>query len=205
MNLVPIILSGMLAKQFGKRFELAVSSPREAVRALCSQIPGFEKAILEHPYGFRVWADKEPLPDSASLDRCTGARAIRIVPVVAGAKSGGQMILTGALLVAAVYFAPVMMGSGAAGSAFFGSGVATSIGVSLVLGGISQMLFTPPKSTTTNNQSNLLFSGSINTTVQGNSVPICYGKMLVGSQVIAAGIESVQIINTGVSTPPVLT
>lgn len=197
--LVPVILSGMLAKRFGKRFNLAVSSPREAVRALCSQLPGFEQAILAHPQGFRVWADREPL-DAAGIDRCTGASPIRIVPIVAGSKDAAVGIILGAALIIAAPYAVTALGMG---STLAGASVisgATSIGTAMILGGITQMLFSPPKpAISASNQSNLLFSGAVNTTAQGNVIPVCYGRMRIGSQVISAGIESVQMPYTSAS------
>lgn len=210
--LVPIILSGMLAKRFGKRFELAVTSPREAVRALCSQLPGFEQALLSHPHGFRVWADRELLPDAQQLDRCTGTSPIRIVPVVAGSKSAGVGILLGAALI----FAAPWAISGFTGIGGLSAGMSealitgfTSIGTSMILGGIAQMLFTPPKpAVAAQSQSNLLFSGAVNTAAQGNAIAICYGGPIrIGAQVISAGIESVQMPYTstaGTSTLPAL-
>jgi predicted phage tail protein len=198
--LVPIILSGFLARQFGKRFDLSVASPREAIRALCIQLPGFEKAVLTHSQGFKVWVDREQLLDAESLDRRTGVNPIRIVPVISGAKSGGVGIILGAaLLIAAPYMAPYLAGMGmGAGAAATVTTMATSLGMSLILGGIAQMLASPPKPTSAaSNVSNLLFSGAVNTTAQGNAIPICYGEMLVGSQVISAGIEAVQMPYSG--------
>lgn len=193
--LVPVILSGFLAKKYGKRFELAVESPREAVRALCSQLPGFEHDILGHQAGFRIWLDREQLPDATSLDRNTGARPIRIVPVVAGAKDGTLGIILGVVLIVVAPYLPTGYGIVA--------GTYTSIGVSLILGGVAQMLAPTPKTAQlASNQSNLLFSGGVNTIGQGNAVPICYGRMRIGSQVISAGIESVQLPNTGLTSAP---
>jgi predicted phage tail protein len=80
----------------------------------------------------------------------------------------------------------------------------TSLGTAMILGGVSQMLSSPPKPTSVaSNQSNLLFSGAVNTTAQGAAVPICYGRMRIGSQVISAGIESVQLPHVvGASSAP---
>lgn len=202
--LVPIILGGSLARQFGKRFELEVSSPREAIRALCSQLEGFEQAILSHPVGFRIWVDRELLPDAQQLDRHTGANPIRIVPVVAGAKDKWLSVIIGVVLIIA------SDGTYGWGEAMGGTmaGVVSGVGTSLVLSGISQILAGSPQSSAgmgqsaTKNQSNLLFSGATNTANQGAAVPVCYGRMLVGSQVISAGIESVQMPHIGATYIP---
>jgi len=204
--LVPVILSGFLARRFGKRFDLAVSSPREAVRALCSQLPGFEAALLAHAPGFRVWIDLAPLQDVEGLDRHTGAHPIRLVPVIQGAKDGGVgMIILGAALIMLAPYAVTALGMGETLAGATAISAATSLGTSMILGGVAQLLFAPPKpgvGNTANNQSNLLFSGAVNTSAQGNAVPVCYGRMRIGSQVISVGIESVQIPYTGVSAAP---
>lgn len=41
-----IILHGILAKKFGKSFKLAVGSTKEAMRALCVQLIGFEAFMM---------------------------------------------------------------------------------------------------------------------------------------------------------------
>lgn len=201
---IPVILSGFLAKRFGKRFELAVSSPREAVRALASQLPGFEAALLAHTPGFRIWIDRTPLQELDGLDRHTGTHPIRIVPVIAGAKDSGiGMMIIGAAL---IYFSGGIAGafamSGSVAEASLAAGI-SSIGTSIMLAGVSSMLMSPPKpASNASNQSNLLFSGAVNTSTQGNAVPVCYGRMRIGSQVISAGIESVQIPYTGLAVAP---
>ena len=57
------------------------------------------------------------------------------------------------------------------------------------------MLFAPHMTDQTQDQSpnnlpSYAFDGAVNTTRQGNPVPICYGSMIVGSQVISAGLFS---------------
>jgi predicted phage tail protein len=38
------------------------------------------------------------------------------------------------------------------------------------------------------NKPSYVFDGPINTAAQGNPVPVCYGRLIVGSQVISAGM-----------------
>ncbi|WP_099121604.1 hypothetical protein [Xenorhabdus sp. KK7.4] len=40
-------LSGVLGSQFGREYQLAVSSPQEAIRALSVLVDGFEKYLLK--------------------------------------------------------------------------------------------------------------------------------------------------------------
>jgi predicted phage tail protein len=89
---------------------------------------------------------------------------------------------------------------GAAAAAVIGS-----VGVALVLGGVSQLLSPTPqlgqigpasqsRNTTTEGteidpQESYSFSGIQNTSRQGTPVPVVYGETIVGSVVISAGID----------------
>jgi predicted phage tail protein len=71
--------------------------------------------------------------------------------------------------------------------------VSSAIGWGLVLGGVSSLLFTPkthdPAATERpENKPSYAFNGPVNTTAQGNPVPVGYGRLRVGSQVISAGL-----------------
>ncbi|NRD60848.1 hypothetical protein HRD49_03720, partial [Corallococcus exiguus] len=75
----------------------------------------------------------------------------------------------------------------------YGAGVPLiTAGISLVVGGVSQLLFAPPTATGPDeddaNKPSYVFNGPVNTLAQGHPVPICYGEMEVGSCVVSAGI-----------------
>ncbi len=121
-------------------------------------------------------------------------KTIHFVAVVAGAAGFGK-ILAGAALVGLSFYLP-----GAAlieGFSFSASSLALNIGISMALGGLSQMIAGNPAAPTTpeaaNNQPSYTFNGAVNTVGQGNPVPIAYGRVRVGSQVISAGLEVAQI------------
>ena len=55
-----IRLYGALGEQFGRVWRLDVKSPAEAVRALCSQLPGFRQYLQKNSApGYRVMGDKQ--------------------------------------------------------------------------------------------------------------------------------------------------
>lgn len=203
--LTPVILSGFLAKRFGKRFDLAVRCPREAVRALCVQLDGFERALLDYQPGFRVWLDREEVADGTLLDGPHAAAPIRIVPVVAGGKSGAASILIGAAL---IYFSGGIASGftmeGSVAEAQLAAGIA-GIGTSMVMGGIAQILIGAPKQPQAPvvNQPNFVYNGAVNTTQSGNPVPWGFGRMIIGSQVISGAIISEQTVANATLTNPV--
>jgi predicted phage tail protein len=80
-----------------------------------------------------------------------------------------------------------------------GYAFAKGIGASLALGGVAQLLTpmpTVPQGADTQDdpRKSYSFSGIQNTSRQGVPVPIVYGETVVGSVVISAGIDTVQVV-----------
>lgn len=194
-----IKLYGELARRFGPSFRLAVSSPAEAVRALCAVLPGFEAFVAsseQRGVGYRVYNHRSPVVEAEQLHHPTGERGeIRIVPALVGAKRGGlAQILIGVALIG-LSFVPGLQGVSVLGMNL--AKAAFSIGASLVLGGIAQMLTPTPKSQKPSEQPqnapSYVFNGPVNTTQQGQCVPVGYGRLVVGSAVISAGIRAQEL------------
>lgn len=189
-----IRLYGALGERFGRVWRMDVKSPAEAVRALCSQLKGFRQYLAEHSEpGYRVLCDTVARGER-ELGLGTAAETIRFVPVVAGSGRGIGQIIAGIAVLAYGYFT----GDYASVGAYLTSGSAyVSVGASLMLGGISQALTKPPSVGETmdrpDNKPSYAFDGAVNTAAQGNPVPVCYGEMIVGSQVISAGLSTEQV------------
>ena len=201
-----IKLYGKLAKFIGHRvLEADVASAAEAVRFLLANWPELEAHMSDQHYRVSVGTYDlmaEELHDPA------GAAPISFVPVVIGAGGGFGKILIGIALIAASFLLP---GAGAFGtfSIFgqaavaggFATGIATTlslVGASLILGGMAQLLTPTPKISQGSDsqddpRKSYSFSGIQNTSRQGVPVPIVYGETLVGSVVISAGIDTVQV------------
>lgn len=183
-------LYGHLGKRFGRIHHLAVESAAEAVRALCVVIDGFERYVRQHSApGYRVWSGRANL-GADDLAQPVGTReVIRIVPVVEGAKRQGlgQTILGSVLIVAGM----VMTAYGVPG----GTQV-TQIGISMVIGGVIQMLSPQRGADGTEqdkNSASYSFNGAVNVDAEGGCVPVLYGEMIVGSVVISGGIRTADI------------
>lgn len=181
-----IKLYGVLAKKFGKEFRLEVENTREAMRALCVQIPGFEHFMLHaHEQGLRfaVFQDKQNISES-ELDMHTDAKVIKIVPRVVGAGGNGVLqVILGAILVVVGYF--TFGATSPYGVALIGAGIGTMVG------GVAMMLM--PKVDTLQdenqdgNKANKGFGGAVTTVAQGNPVPVLYGQREVGGFIASAG------------------
>lgn len=195
--MMTIYLYGHLAKQFGKRHQLNVQSPAEAIRAFCANYQDFKTAIMLHDQpGYRVLAGKEERAFEAGMQLPIGSsKTIKIIPVVAGSGGSFGRILLGAALIGASFFLPTT--PLISGFSFSAASIVSSVGISLLLGGISSLLFSPPKPSSSSerpeNRPSYNFNGAINTITQGNCVPVAYGRIRVGSQVISAGTETANL------------
>lgn len=180
-----IRLYGILAKKFGKEFRLDVENTREAMRALCVQVPGFEHFMLHaHEQGleFAVFQDKQNISET-ELDMSTSAKVIKVVPKVKGAGGvvqtivGAVLVVVGAVMVFTGVGAPV-------GMALIGAGVG------MMVGGIAMMLMPKIENQDQNqdgNKANKGFGGAVTTVAQGNPVPVLYGQREVGGFIASAG------------------
>lgn len=188
--MITVKLYGHLGKQFGRMHRFDIHTPAEAIRALRANFKGFAEALLQHNKpGYRILS-AEGARSVEQLHEPMGGNTIKIVPYVVGAGKGVGQFIIGAHLVAAGF------ALGVAGYPTVG-GIVMNIGVAMMIGGVSQMLFTPPDppepGTPPTNAPSYSFNGAVNTTNQGNPVPVCYGRLIVGSQVISGGMHAAGI------------
>ena len=183
-----IKLYGILAKRFGKEFHLAVDNTREAMRALSSQVAGFEKFMLHaHEQGleFAVFQDNQNIGES-EIDMSTNAKVIKVVPKVIGSGGAVQAIIGAVLIVVGVLVTIGTLGGGAPlGAALIGAGIG------MMVGGVAMMLMPKVDNTQDENQdgnkANKGFGGAVTTVAQGNPVPVLYGQREVGGFIASAG------------------
>jgi predicted phage tail protein len=196
---------GRLAKFLGQRvFEADVASAAEAVRFLVVNFPQLEEHMADQHYRVSVGSYDLTLDE---LHDPAGQQEIKVVPVLAGAGPAGR-IIAGVALVALSFFLPGaqigLFGLGQIGLTALAAPV-LSIGASLVLGGVAQLLTPTPKvpqgpngqvgaDSQNDPRKSYSFSGIQQTSRQGVPVPIVYGETLVGSVVISAGIDTVQVV-----------
>lgn len=187
-------LLGELGKKFGKQFKLDVKNPAEAVRALIANFPELEKHLMESEkrgIGYRVLVGKN-IQQVEDLNNPSGKQVIKFVPVVMGSKSGGMFgVIVGAVLITAGVVGNIMYPGNPVSPYLINAGVA------MVIGGVIQMLAPVPKAPKDedrpDNKPSYVFNGAVNTTAQGYPVPVGYGRMIVGSAVISAGIVAEEL------------
>lgn len=186
--LTTIRLYGKLGAMFGRKYRLNVKSPAEAMRALCVQLKGFESYLTNSKVEYGVFVGKRNIGQDQLCDP-SGGDDIRIAPFVSGAKAKWVQTVVGIVLVVVGYLVTTMSYGWAK---TIGDGL-MGMGVSMIIGGIVQMLTPSPKVNGPNdkdgNKPSTQFSGPVNTQAQGNVVGVCYGgPLIIGSAVISAGI-----------------
>lgn len=127
-------------QRFGRRIDLRVKTGAEAIRALATQFPAFRQKLSDGWYQVRIAGrDTGETELSARLNEpLANGAVIHIVPRLAGAKSGGvfQAVLGAAVMAVAIW----MPGVG-----IMASNLLFSLGASMTLGGVAQMLAPKPK------------------------------------------------------------
>jgi len=186
---------GTLRKFLGQaEFNVDLNTPREAISFLKCNFKGIEEHMAEQLYTIQVGA-KVITEDLLNLNTKDD---IKIIPIVHG---NFLPILLGA---------GALFGSSAIGTTLLGSkllatlatSALTSIGTSLVIDGVTQMLSPQQNNLSPTGQdsldpaalaSNYSFTGLTNISRAGVPVNLVYGEILVGSIVVSNGVDTVQV------------
>ena len=197
-----IKLYGELAKITGhKELDAVVNTTAQAVSFLVNNFPELEGHMADKYY--QVLLEKENV-NIDELHFPVGKSNIKFVPVVSGSGGIGKALLGGVLIAASfgvggLFTTPLAFGGGGIGFAAAGIGAkaAFGIGASLVLGGVSDMLFPTPKAPQFSSEQDprlsFHFSGTQQTSRAGTPVPLVYGEIFTGSVVISSSIDTEQV------------
>ena len=201
---------GRLRELLGQcRFELNVSTPAQAFKALLINFPQLERFILDSEkdgVAYRMMVGRQHIGEEniADLALPLGDREVfSIAPVIAGAGRTFTSIAIGVGLIGASFLFP---GAGLFGTTSFfgaaaGTGIATTIGTALsavgaglILTGVADMISPTPEPQARKEQEQLesfTFSGIVNVSRQGIPVPVVLGRVYAGSVVISSGLDVV--------------
>jgi predicted phage tail protein len=179
--LTTILLFGQL-RQFGRSFRLSVRTTAEAIKALCVQVPGFERFLSNaksRGIEFAVFRGKKNIGEGELS--FGGEGDIRIAPVITGSKRAGILqTIVGVVLLAISYVFPVT------------APYLAPAGIGLVAGGVIQMLSPQAGGLKTSaapeNTPGYAFGSAKNTTASGNPVSLCAGLRRWGGAIISAAI-----------------
>jgi predicted phage tail protein len=177
-----IYLSGSLARKFFryKDYQLDSGCANEGFKALQNTVEGFAAEVARLArlgMRFAIFRNRKNVSEEGF--GMGGAREIRIVPVIAGAKRAGilQTVLGIVLIVVGAYSQNPNL---------------IAAGVAMTAGGVIQMLSPQAsglrQSGSPDNLPSYAFGSAKNTTASGNPVPICIGHRRWGGAIISASI-----------------
>lgn len=206
-ELVKITLHGQLGEAVRKEFNLAVNSVQEAVRAInaitTDKLTRFLVSKEQQGVRYRILVNEADLAldeeittddiEKINVEKIKTSeltiprkniKTIDFVPIIegSGGKGGGifasilglVLVVVGAFLISTPFGAPLIIA-----------------GLGLVAAGVMVLLSKPPKiddfgesDAYGRKKASYLFDGPVNVTREGGPVPIGYGRLLIGSQVI---------------------
>ena len=191
-------LYGKLAEFIGyEEFDVEVNNVGQAVSFLLNNFPQLEQYMSPKYYQVKVGNFDI---DENEIHYPVGKEDIHFVPVISGAGRGGigKILLGAALIGGAFLLGPTgFMTAKTLTTAGVVAKSAVYVGASLVLQGVSDLLFPLPEPKDFNSeedpQLSFSFSGLQNTSRAGTPVPIVYGEIMTGSVVISAAIDTNQV------------
>ncbi len=179
-------------KQFGSEFRLDCQTTAEIVQALTSQIPKLRQFIQQGLFTVRVgrdYFDNRYLEQGLS-HKLKDDATVHFTPVLKGSKRSGLFgVIAGVAIIAGAIALGPLAGIISTNAAW----IVGSVGASLLLGGVAQMLTKMPEmkmGTEKEKKQSTAFSNLSNMTAQGKPMPLAYGRMRVGSLIISQGVET---------------
>ena len=188
MQLKKIKVYGKLRQFLGKSyFEAAVRSPKQAMSFLMANFEGLQKHMNDQYYKIKMGNETV----SEEYFSMSGQGDIQIIPVACGAAP----FVIGAGLIGGGYAASL---SGAFFVNTILAGALTTVGVSMIVGGVVDLLSPQPSFGDISDidpriRGSYAFNGIQNVNSSGVPVPIIYGLVFSGSILISSGVDTAQI------------
>jgi predicted phage tail protein len=198
-----VFLHGKLGKKFGKKWDLNIETPAEALRAIDANTNGFFKYIAakeNENVKYRIFIDKKSIRSHEELQlRIRDKKELHFFPRVRGRDDNGDMMMYGGAGMALGWGLGELgasIGDNWLGNSISWLGdVAFEIGAAFLLQGAIGGLMDDPESPATEpdgpamkNTASFLFARPLNNVIQGASVPLGYGRLRVGSHVVSSSI-----------------
>jgi predicted phage tail protein len=202
MQMVEVKLLGELGRRFGRKHRFMAHSARDIFSALCNQLEGFRQYFCtahENGIAFKL-VDSDP-KGMAYENVIMNCRRLIVAPVISGSGAVGRVLLGVALIALSFAVPGLAFGAVAAGSISSGVGNALliggqllfSLGTSLALTGVAQLLTpTPDAVKETDRKDSFLIDRATDLTVQGQPVPLLIGKYLAASPLIISSAHTTQ-------------
>jgi predicted phage tail protein len=178
-----VYLIGEIEKKFGSEFSMFANSYADIIKNINCNRPGFKEYLLNSEkegidftinYAGRDIEEKDLLTPLKEGD-------VTIAAIPTGSKSDAARVVTGAILIA-ISFIPGLGPSIAMGLRMYGANMAMQ--------GI-QAILAPDPATDETEPEGYLYQGSEAIIVEGDPVPVLYGKLRVPGQPISVAFNTV--------------
>lgn len=181
-----IYLDGELGEKFGKVLTLDVSSFVEVFRAIECQRPEMRQYLVdchEKNIGFIMHVEDKPLTTEEEILMKFSEGDMYISPAPEG--SGGSVGNIFKVVVGAIFVIAGVSILLAGGAAFFGATLAI-FGASLLMNGLMNLLAPDPSTDSEDirQDTSYLFQGSGQTILEGDPVPLLYGRLRIPGRLI---------------------
>ena len=203
-----IYLEGDLGLKFGTHMALNASSVADAIKLIEVNNDGFRGYLIdahEKGVGFHIDIAGGRLEYDEEILLPLHEGDITITPVPAGAKGAGKIFAAIIIAVVAFYAMPYLiagaqMGVTAGGVITMGTTALSTaltvgqfalygIAASLAMSGLAEIM-APDPATDADQQSSYLFNGSESNVIEGDPVPVLYGRLRVPGQPISFEITN---------------
>ena len=200
-----LYLEGEIGEKYGHSMVVHAESVRDALRLVEVNNPDFKEYMINCTergvdFGIEIAGEEIEYEEEILLPLTKGDITITAIP--AGGGGGFKKVLTGILIVMAVAFAPYLAAGGAqaglsgafayiagggwiaglAATGWMGLAVA-AVGASIAMSGLQEMM-APAPSTDNDQESSYLFNGAEQNLIEGDPVPVLYGRLQVPGQPI---------------------
>ena len=173
-------LHGILAKEYGQNFCLSVGRPKNVLHAIDANRDGFIARIMQlqkEGCMYEIIINKKRLNNQEELQNHNAAQTIDLVPAITGFGFIAAALVTWGIATAAT------------------AAVIANITWAVVFAAVAYALTPPPEvdqveGTAKANKQSQIFSNNANVASQGAPLPLGYGRLKVGSQVIQACLKS---------------
>ncbi len=184
---VKIKFHGILKKHCPKVYEIDASTPAEAIRGLTNQLPQLYKKdgtryvcrVKECPTKERIFSNLEDITELNIFPSFVAAGG-------GGKKAGWTQIAIGAVIVGLTITAVVLSG-GTLGPI---AGSFLSLGIGMMLSGVSTLLTPVPKASSTGDVPQSRMFNHQNTTTSGTRIALCYGKHKMYGHLLSLNLQS---------------
>ena len=209
-----VYLEGEMGEKFGTHFQFNAPTVQDAIKCLEANFSGLKKYFIdchENDIGFEIDVANNKLDYEVEMLMTLQEGDITITPIPAGSKSAAAKILAAIAMVVVAIYAPQILGAmmsttTTAGTTIITSSAGTSLAfaglanlgaiqmglsmmaVNLAMAGINQMM-APDPSTDADQESSYLFNGAEQNVIQGDPVPVLYGRLRIPGQPISFEIS----------------